>query len=101
MRSCFVSGGSTDRRELRHHLPMKTRDRICRAALAAAMFAAVVGSAQTKPDARLGSIDFPSSARSPEARSHFIRGVLLLHSFEYPEAAAEFRASQKAEPDFA
>jgi pentatricopeptide repeat protein len=51
-------------------------------------------------DARLGTIDFPTSG-SPEAKPHFIRGVLFLHSFEYDAAATEFRKAQKAEPGFA
>ncbi|HYK41634.1 MAG TPA: hypothetical protein VE007_04535 [Thermoanaerobaculia bacterium] len=48
----------------------------------------------------LGRIDFPTSG-SPAAQERFIRGVLLLHSFEYDDAAEEFRAAQKAEPGFA
>jgi tetratricopeptide (TPR) repeat protein len=48
----------------------------------------------------LGVIDFPNSA--PEtAQADFIRGVLLLHSFQYPQAAEAFRATQKLAPDFA
>lgn len=50
--------------------------------------------------ADLGRIDFPTSGR-PEAQKHFLRGALLLHSFEYDDAAEEFRAAQKLEPDFA
>ncbi len=71
------------------------------AALVAAMFACGVGSAQTKPEGRLGHVDFSTSARSPAAQGHFTRGLLLLHSFEYPEAASEFREAQKLEPGFA
>jgi len=33
----------------------------------------------------LGEIHFPTSA-GPEAQAHFVRGVLLLHSFEYADA---------------
>ena len=50
--------------------------------------------------ARLGTIDFPTSG-SAEAKPHFIRGVLFLHSFEYNAAATEFRRAQKADPGFA
>ena len=50
--------------------------------------------------AELGKIDFPTSARG-EAQDRFIRGVLLLHSFMYDDAADEFQASQKADPGFA
>ena len=59
------------------------------------------GAVREKPDARLGTVEFSTSARSPEAQSKFIRGLLLLHNFEYPEAAAAFREAQKIEPDFA
>ncbi|MGH9317210.1 MAG: hypothetical protein ACRD1P_08895 [Thermoanaerobaculia bacterium] len=48
----------------------------------------------------LGRIDFPTSG-SPEAQRHFLRGVLLLHSFEYEDAAEEFREAQKLDPGFA
>lgn len=50
--------------------------------------------------ARLGTIDFPTSG-SGEAKPHFIRGVLFLHSFEYDSAANEFRRAQAADPGFA
>ncbi|HEY6064959.1 MAG TPA: hypothetical protein VIY96_02320, partial [Thermoanaerobaculia bacterium] len=65
--------------------------------LAAAFVAAAVASAQT---GELGRIDFPTSG-SPAAQERFVRGVLLLHSFEYDDAAEEFRAAQKADPGFA
>src|SRR5207253_421190 len=42
---------------------------------------------------RLGTIDFPT-AGAPAARAPFIRGVLLLHSFEYGDAARAFREAQ-------
>jgi len=48
----------------------------------------------------LGSIDFQTSG-SPAAQQHFLRGALLLHSFEYPDAADEFREAEKIEPGFA
>src|SRR5262249_47309113 len=48
----------------------------------------------------LGRIDFPASG-SPKAMPEFLRGVLLLHSFEYPDAAEAFRNAQKADPGFA
>jgi tetratricopeptide (TPR) repeat protein len=49
---------------------------------------------------RLGSLRFPNSG-APAAQRPFIRGVLLLHSFEYPAAAAAFREAEKADPGFA
>ena len=48
----------------------------------------------------LGTISFPNSG-SPSAQAPFIRGMLLLHSFEYPSAATAFREAQKADPGFA
>ncbi|MCH7563722.1 MAG: hypothetical protein IH968_07850 [Gemmatimonadetes bacterium] len=48
----------------------------------------------------LGSLAFPNSG-SPEAQHDFIRGVLLLHSFEYADAATAFRKAQEIDPDFA
>lgn len=48
----------------------------------------------------LGRIDFPTSG-PPEAQKHFLRGLLLLHSFEYDDAREEFRIAQKIAPNFA
>jgi tetratricopeptide (TPR) repeat protein len=50
--------------------------------------------------ARLGTIEFPVSGLA-EAKPHFIRGVLFLHSFEYDSAANHFRKAQAADPAFA
>ncbi len=64
-------------------------------------FAGVALLATSVPqEARLGSIDFPNSG-SHAAQADFIRGVLLLHSFEYVPSAEAFRAAQQADPDFA
>ena len=48
----------------------------------------------------LGRISFPNSG-SQAAQAPFIRGVLLLHSFEYDEAIAAFREAQRIDPAFA
>ena len=48
----------------------------------------------------LGRISFPTSG-APAAQPEFIRGVLLLHSFQYEEAAEAFRAAQHLDPGFA
>jgi hypothetical protein len=50
--------------------------------------------------ANLGHVDFPTSGKG-EAQEHFIRGVLLLHNFEYDDAREEFQAASKLQPDFA
>lgn len=48
----------------------------------------------------LGSLDFPTSG-SAAAQPHFIRGVLLMHSFEYDDAREAFIEAQAADPNFA
>ena len=48
----------------------------------------------------LGTIVFPNSG-ARAAQTPFLRAVALLHSFEYDDAAAAFRAAQKIDPDFA
>lgn len=48
----------------------------------------------------LGSLSFPNSG-APEAQHDFLRGVLLLHSFEYDFAATAFQRAQELDPDFA
>jgi tetratricopeptide (TPR) repeat protein len=63
----------------------------------AGLAAATVLSAQTP---RLGTIHFPTSG-APAAQTPFIRGVLLLHSFEYQDAALAFREAQRIDAGFA
>jgi tetratricopeptide (TPR) repeat protein len=48
----------------------------------------------------VGIISFPTSG-SPQAQSHFLRGVAILHSFGWKQAIAEFKLAQQAQPDFA
>lgn len=47
----------------------------------------------------LGRIDFPTS-ESGRAQQLFLRGVGLLHSFQYREARDAFRTAQRAAPAF-
>src|SRR2546429_7488671 len=54
-------------------------------------------SAQTP---RLGTIDFPTSG-APAEQVPFVRGVLLLHSFEYQDALQAFREAQRIDSGFA
>lgn len=49
----------------------------------------------------LGTASFPTSTQSPIAARDFMRGLLLLHLFEYDDAASSFIASEKADPGFA
>jgi hypothetical protein len=67
-------------------------------ALSLAALAGAAGALAEGPE--LGRIAFPTSG-GPEAQKHFLRGALLLHSFEYPDAAEEFRRAEAAEPGFA
>lgn len=48
----------------------------------------------------LGKIEFPNTG-SPAAQDAFVRGVLLLHSFEYEDAREAFREASTLDPDFA
>jgi tetratricopeptide (TPR) repeat protein len=48
----------------------------------------------------LGTVDFPNSG-APAAQEPFLRGIALLHSFEYEDAADAFREAQTADPSFA
>ena len=57
---------------------------------------ATISNAQT---AGLGTIDFPTSG-SPGAREVFLRGALLLHSFEYDDAREAFQQARELDPDF-
>ena len=49
---------------------------------------------------RLGEIVFPNSG-NPAAQAPFLRGVKLLHNFEYADAVDSFQAAEKADPGFA
>jgi tetratricopeptide (TPR) repeat protein len=49
----------------------------------------------------LGTATFPTSTQSAAAQRDFMRGLLLLHLFEYPSAAKSFVAAEKADPGFA
>ena len=68
-----------------------------RAVLVALLAVCLVAPANSQ---ELGSIDFPTSG-APTAQPHFIKGVLLMHSFEYDDAREAFVAAQNADPNFA
>lgn len=46
---------------------------------------------------RLGSVSFPTSC-APGTKASFERGIALMHSFWYEEAAAQFRSAAAADP---
>ncbi len=48
----------------------------------------------------VGDVAFVNSGK-PEAQSAFLRGLALLHNFEYPTAAEMFRKAQEIDPAFA
>ena len=48
----------------------------------------------------LGHIEFPTSG-TPEAQPWFLRGVLLLHNFQYDDAKEAFRHAQQLDSTFA
>jgi tetratricopeptide (TPR) repeat protein len=48
----------------------------------------------------LGSVSFPNSGARGAQRA-FLRGLALLHSFEYDDAAEAFREAQRVDPGFA
>ena len=50
--------------------------------------------------ASLESLRFEVTGGSPEARAHFDRGLLALHSFWYAEATTQFEAAIAADPTF-
>jgi len=49
----------------------------------------------------LGELNFPTSTHVVDAQAAFTRGLLLLHLFEYRDAADEFRQAQSLDPGFA
>jgi tetratricopeptide (TPR) repeat protein len=48
----------------------------------------------------VGEVSFANSG-SPAAQEPFLRGLALLHNFEYEDAAEQFRKAQTADPEFA
>jgi tetratricopeptide (TPR) repeat protein len=66
----------------------------------ALLFALATAAPLAAQSPRLGTIAFPTSGPRAAQRP-FVRGVLLLHSFEYEEAAAAFREAQRLAPGFA
>ena len=67
----------------------------------AALLATLLAAPAAAQFAEVGSLDFPTSARSADAQEHFLRGVAILHSFGWKQAIEQFQAAQAAEPGFA
>jgi tetratricopeptide (TPR) repeat protein len=71
--------------------------------LVAAFLLLAPAAAAAQPAARpatVGEVAFANSG-APAAQAPFLRGLALLHNFEYPAAAAAFREAQAADPGFA
>ena len=60
----------------------------------------LLGASPAAAQEQLGVIDFPNSG-SEAAQPAFLRGVKLLHSFEFDDAAVAFRQAQQQDPGFA
>lgn len=70
-------------------------------AAAAALSALFATPTLSAPDsASVGAVAFETSG-APAAQGPFLRGLALLHNFEYPRAAAAFRKAQEIDPGFA
>ena len=72
---------------------------VWRRAAVLTLIAAAPLAAQSRSQ-HLGTISFPNSG-AKAAQKSFIRGVLLLHSFEYQDAATAFREAERIDPRFA
>ncbi len=61
----------------------------------------IVGLAQSAPvdQAAYGETEFQATG-SREAHAVFLKGLLQLHNFEYPDARASFQEAQAINPDF-
>jgi tetratricopeptide (TPR) repeat protein len=57
------------------------------------------GSVVAEEERDLGSIRFPTSGAAA-AQAPFLRGVLLLHSFEFEDAREAFLEAERADPSF-
>src|SRR5213594_190943 len=66
----------------------------------AALACFLAGASLSAQTPGLGTITFPNSGAAT-AQAPFIRGVVLLHSFEYQDAAQAFREAQRIDRGFA
>ena len=73
-----------------------------RACLAVLLIAACAAApAATETIEGLGALDFPTSTKSAAAQTVFVRGMLLLHVYEYPRAEKAFQEAEKLDPGLA
>ena len=97
-RRTMPSRGATVHGDTRSQLSSRYRAGM-KAPLTAVLVLATLHSLASAQVEGLGKIDFPNSG-APEAQEAFRKGVLLLHSFEYEDAAEEFGKAQEIDPDF-
>jgi hypothetical protein len=55
---------------------------------------------ERQPVQGLGTTSFPTTTKSAAAQAAWMRGLLLLHLFEYGDAEASFVAAEKLDPGF-
>jgi tetratricopeptide (TPR) repeat protein len=72
----------------------------CSTAAVAPVFAHDHAPSAGRVDIGLGTTHFPNSG-ARRAQADFLRGLLLLHSFEYDAARRAFRAAERTDPRFA
>ena len=75
---------------------MKKALRIIALASASAFIFSIASVAQSD----VGQVAFANSG-SPAAQQPFLHGLALMHSFEYPSAAQDFRKAEAIDPNFA
>src|ERR1700710_1905402 len=68
------------------------------APLVALVLTSAVASASAQSE--VGEVAFANSGAAG-AQEPFLRGLALLHNFEYPDAAEQFRKAQAIDPNFA
>jgi hypothetical protein len=68
------------------------------APLVALVLTSAVASASAQSE--VGEVSFANSGAAA-AQEPFLRGLALLHNFEYPDAAEQFRKAQAIDPNFA
>jgi hypothetical protein len=61
-------------------------------ALPLTVFFAATNDSRTAPSEQLGHVDFPNSC-NPETQPALLKGVALLHSFQYQESESAFKAA--------
>ena len=78
---------------------MHTPSRICFCILSVLMALSSCKENVSTAEDHLGEIKFDATGKA-EAKPVFTRGMLLLHSFEYADAAEAFQEVRKIDPDF-